>query len=405
MKQSSRNLSGRMVHGPGSLAEKVKPTEFPFHHTLAYVAVDREKLVRSLMNEAMQTNNVTFEFSASVEALEPCPPPPPPPSSSPSKLVARNNVKARILSHDSTSRSEPFDLLIGADGSGSVIRSLWAQYEDGFTYRTWCNQHGYKSLRLFGDINGNPLLDPRYIHTWPRKRILLHAMPGIWDPEHRTNQGYFNCTLIMPMQPTNFNGDLNNDSDFSFMELDSPQKASKMFQSLFPELHAVQGEALVSQFICNPTTRLRNGSCSRFHSSTLPVILIGDAARPVVPYIGSGMTSALEDVSVLMKLFHGSLKTSDCPDWHSIVSQFSQIRKPDMDAMHILAQEQAEFLFESSGSRSMQRRFRYQQWMHSRFPSLYSPSLYNLLAEPSVPYQDVLQMKRSQNKWYNFGRL
>ena len=259
-------------------------------------------------------------------------------------------------------------------------------------------------------------LSPDHIHTWPRGDVLLHAMPGISS----TNETYFNCTLIVPRDLSSCSAASSRFAERGLRPLtltmlndvarregkwrDGKEEVRHLFAKYFPEVYCHGGNAIYDSAVNSVSGYLKIGQCSRLHSSTSPIVLVGDAAHPVLPYIGQGLVSTLEDCNVLVDLFQegSNAKMAISSD---ICHRFTLERKKDIDAMQCLSIEQHNILFEQSASMALQLRFAYQRYMSRVMPHRYPSSLYTLLADPSFSYSEILDLKRKQNHPFKIGRL
>ena len=368
IKSASRQLESRVVTpttGP--------PNIYPLPPT--HLAVDREKLVSGISLLAIKSG-VEFHFSS-----EP-------------RVEFGLAGQPHALRCFKTGKTWRADVLVGADGAGSATRLQLLCNEPDLSFNIACDSHSYKSARV--TPRSGCWLDPSCIHTFPRGHTLLHAMPGISDTNDRKPQHpYFNATLVLPQS--------------SLPSLTTLGKARIFLSSLFPHLLDVD-PTLPEQFTRHSPGKIASGSLSRFHGRNTCVVLLGDAAHPVVPYIGQGLVSAVEDCHLFDSIVGESLEQQHISlvgqaNWHHIIRTFTQRRKDDIDAMQTLAKEQFDFLFRTSATRMQRARQSYQATMHRLFPSRYPHSLYALLNDPTLSYSQVLIKKRKQNTWYKLGRL
>ncbi|GAB1307530.1 NAD(P)/FAD-dependent oxidoreductase [Urechidicola sp. KH5] len=202
------------------------------------------------------------------------------------------------------------DIVIGADGAGSVVRnSIIDKEEVSVSFL----DHGYKELRIPPSENGGFRTEQHALHIWPRGQYMLIALPNL--------DGSFTVTLFLENK-----GAIN-----SFEYLNSEIRIRQFFEEQFPDALELMPN-LIEEFKENPVGLLGTvKSNSWVHGSTL---LIGDAAHAIVPFYGQGMNASFEDVLVLDKFidkYNG--------DWETIFAAYAQERKQDADAIADLAVE------------------------------------------------------------------
>ena len=213
------------------------------------------------------------------------------------------------LELDGKTYVKSFDLIVGADGAFSAIRSAM-QVTDRFTYSQEYLDHGYKELTIPPGENGSFLIEKNALHIWPRDSFMLIALP---NPD-----GNFTCTLFLPFEGPQ-----------SFASLDSDAAVRSFFEREFPDALKLM-PTLPDDFKNNPTCSLVTIRC--FPWVRNKTFVIGDAAHALVPFYGQGMNAGFEDCRVLNDLLN---KFND--DWSAVLPAFQQLRKPDADAIAQLA--------------------------------------------------------------------
>src|SRR5690606_6715811 len=86
------------------------------------------------------------------------------------------------------------DLLFGADGAFSALRSSYAMLDRVNGSQNYL-EHGYKELSIPPNEDGSLRMEKNALHIWPRKNFMLIALPN--------TDGTFTCTLFLP-----FKGDM-----------------------------------------------------------------------------------------------------------------------------------------------------------------------------------------------------
>lgn len=272
-----------------------------------------------------------------------------------------------------------YDLLIGADGAHSTVRKHL------LTTNTFeCEQkpiaNDYKSIFLPPpDGNSEINLEMGKIHAWrlgaSTTILLLHdrdgSMSGVIHFSRNNNQ---------------------------IAGLSTPQEVLKFFQYNFPEVGKLMPESEAEAFLTRPISTIVTVRCSRYHYQG-SVLLIGDAAHAVSPSLGQGCNAALEDVSLF-----NSLLDEYSDNLAVAVEQFTVRRKADAHALV----ELSDYSFPSSKNLLIEFALRqtFAKTLHQLFPKLFSPALFELISESTVPYSEILnsyqgwiaKVKKSQKK-------
>ena len=279
-------MHGRMMH------DQSRNLSFlPYGKTGQYInSISRTRLNQVLIDKAEQ-HGVTFHFShrcISVNLL---------------------NTNAVFETPDGTMNPGPFDIMAGADGVFSAVRSAM-QVTDRFNYSQHYLEHGYKELEIPPGANGEFVLEKNALHIWPRQSFMMIALPNA--------DGSFTCTLFFPFE-----------GKPSFSSLKGDDEIGSFFKDIFPDAFEKMPK-LTADYNNNPTSSLVTIRC--FPWTRNQTFLIGDAAHGIVPFYGQGMNAAFEDCRILNELLDA------CNDeWKMALSRFETIRKEDADAIAQLA--------------------------------------------------------------------
>src|SRR5262245_61232107 len=257
--KSSILMRGRMIHArDGSLAFQ----PYGKDDSEALHSVSRAGLNLTLVDAAAQHPNVHMNFAHRCSGLD----------------LQTGELEFVDTLKDATVRV-PSEFVIGADGAFSTVRSQMLKL-DRFDYSQDYLTHGYKELTIPAGSGGTFRIEEHALHIWPRGSFMMIALPNA--------DGSFTCTLFWPFEGEN-----------SFAALRSERDILAYFEKEFPDAVPLIPD-LVRDFQHNPTSALVTIRCQPWHHAGR-VVLIGDAAHAVVPFLGQGMNAAFEDCSVLME--------------------------------------------------------------------------------------------------------
>lgn len=348
VRESGVAMFGRAIHGRGGGVTHQPYSSDRNNHLLS---VDRDLLNTTLLDACDGRRGVTLCFGH--------------------KLVDLDIDSATVrLQHDGTDRSATHDVILGADGAYSGVRSRM-QRTERFAYEQEYLEHGYKELTIHPAADGSPRLDPHALHIWPRGG---HMMIALANPDNS-----FTCTLFWPF-----------DGPSGFSTIDTPDEVLEIFGRDFVDAAAVIDD-LTEQYLSHPTSSLVTIRCSPWTLGGR-VLVIGDAAHAVVPFYGQGANAALEDVTLLVE----ELERHD-DDFATAFTSFSNARKPDADALAELALDN----FIEMRDRVATRRFRLdaaaRRMLHRWFPTQFVP-LYEMVTFSRTPYARARDRAKQQDR-------
>lgn len=257
------------------------------------------------------------------------------------------------------------ELLFGADGAFSKVRRL-AQELPGqrISYSLDYMPLGYIELSIPANSDGSHPLEKHALHIWPRKDLMLIALP---NPD-----GSFTCTLFMDHQ-----------GDLSFESLSSEPQIVQFFGQYFTDAMALLDNP-VKDFMAKTASPLCLVHIYPWIINN-KVGLVGDAAHAMVPFYGQGMNCGFEDCRILSELVDNYHH-----DWDQILPAYQDQRKPNCDAIIELAQRNFVEMSELSGDPNFQLRKKIEARFNQMYPQLWVP-LYSMVTfSPDIPYSEAL---------------
>ena len=271
---------------------------------------------------------------------------------------------------------EEADLLVGCDGTHSVVRQELSRHGARMDLHQQHLAHGYVELGMPAAPGGVHGLLARGtegaeqgLHVWPRGDFMLLAQPN--------RDASYTATLFMPLAPSA-------PGRPALQALSSGETAEAFFAQHFADAlpHLPQ---LAQDFRAGPASSLRTVRCGPFHLGR--TVLLGDAAHTLVPFYGQGINCSFEDVQVLMALLEESLPHAALPQ---ALARFSAARKAPGDAIAELSLANLYELSAHTGERRYQARRALERELHRRCPEAFTP-LYTQVAFSRVPYDEVLR--------------
>jgi kynurenine 3-monooxygenase len=204
------------------------------------------------------------------------------------------------------------------------------------------------------------------LHIWPRGNFMLMALPN--------PGGTFTCTLFAPFE-----------GEESFDNIKSNDDVMAFFKRHFPD--AIQHlPNLIDDWNANPVSSLCTVKCHPWNIHSR-VAIIGDAAHAIVPFFGQGMNSGFEDCTILSALIDESAPTSEA-DWHSLMDEYTRVRKPAGDAILDLALHNYIVMRDKTGDPEYLIQKRIEARIAAAHPDRWKP-LYTLVTFSHIHYADA----------------
>ena len=262
--------------------------------------------------------------------------------------------------------SHKAEVIIDAEGAFSRIRYSLIR-TDRFDYQQSYLSYGHKeiSIRPSAEL---PLVSSR-MHVWPRKRTMLTAFP---NPD-----GTFSATLLLPFE-----------GEPSFAAIHDEEELRAFFRRTYADALPLATN-LADDYFNHPTVSLITTRCFPWVINGR-LALIGDAAHSMVPFLGQGMNSGLEDCTVLCTLLeeHGR-------DWPRALEAYQAARKPNADAVTEMSARNFVELSELVGDQRFMLQKQLERKTNSLYPNRFIP-MYQMVAFTHIPYAEVYRRSRVQ---------
>ncbi|MEU4999959.1 NAD(P)/FAD-dependent oxidoreductase [Streptomyces sp. NPDC021622] len=257
------------------------------------LSIDRNDLNLLLMKNADAAPAVRFTFETECTGVD---------------FGAR---RVSFVDRSGRARHADYDLLVGADGTHSAVRGHLA--EQGLT-QSRQQQVGaeYREVTILAE--GGEGAEPRpssAIHIWPRDGYFMVGLPN--------RDGSLRCTLVLPRDGALTFADLATDEAvLTLLRRDFPDEADRIrLAEPDPSRAPVSSISVVT---CSPV--VHDGS----------VLLLGDAAHTVAPFLGQGVNLGLEDCAVLERLLEKWPQ-----DQGAVLAEFQRERVPEHEAASALS--------------------------------------------------------------------
>jgi kynurenine 3-monooxygenase len=294
------------------------------------------------------------------------------------------------------------DTIIATDGAGSVIRNQMLQGAvPRFDFSQKWLEHGYKELhipkqlskegpkqgrfrQLIDKIKSLTAFNPKTalpakgaelefnaLHIWARHSFMMIALPNF--------DGSFTCTMFLAHYGEN-----------GFAQLTDERSLLKFFETNFADAIDLM-PTLVEDFFTNPTGNLGTIKCFPWNVGG-NALLIGDSAHAVVPFYGQGMNASFEDCRILNQLIdeHNA-------DWETIFNKFTNVRKPNTDAIAEMAEENFYEMRDAVADPVFQRKRELETRLEQTFPDYFSK--YSMVTfREDLPYLVAKEKGNAQDK-------
>ena len=191
--------------------------------------------------------------------------------------------------------------------------------------------------------------------------------------------GSFTCTLFLAHNGEN-----------GFKQLADEKSLMNFFETNFADAIPLL-PTLTEDFFTNPTGNLGTIKCFPWNVGGKS-LLIGDAAHAIVPFYGQGMNASFEDCRILNQLIE-----QRGTDWKTVFDEFTDIRKPNADAIAQMAEENFYEMRDAVANPVFQRKRELETKLEQTFPEYFSK--YSMVTfREDLPYTLARDKGNAQDK-------
>jgi kynurenine 3-monooxygenase len=336
-------MRGRLIHhaegGTSLQLYGQRPNELIY-------SVSRHKLNQTLLDVAARQPGITVHFEHRLEAAH----------------FTAHTALIRDLRHD-RQISVPMQPLLAADGAASTMRrSMSAQ--NLIVARETDLEHGYKQLSIPADAAGRHQMAPDALHIWPRGSYMLIALPN--------EDGSFTATLFLAKHGA-----------VSFDALIEPAAIDEFLSANFPDVRELMPDC-IAEFKDHPVGFLGTISAHPWHYQGMAA-LIGDSAHAIVPFHGQGMNCCFEDCVE----FDGCMGRH--ASWEQTFAQFCALRKPNTDAIAVMALDNYLEMRERVADPKFQLQQELSLELERRHPQRFIPRYAMVMFHHEIPYKTAFE--------------
>jgi len=300
----------------------------------AILSVRRHELLRLLLDAAQSTAGITIHFECSVRSA---------------------TADGRLIRHGvvppAPDMKDEYDLVIGADGLNSVIRSSVCgragRPDEG------SRASGWRWIELASPPWKGSITDA--VDVWPRDPVMLIAFPN-----------HDGCKTVL-----------------LFVQANAPFPSYAELRRSAPELDISEADF---QRSVAAQDEVRVVNCPAWHAGRL--VVLGDAAHAVAPFLGQGANAALVDARTIADLYSASSSAEEA------AAAFQRVRKPEMDCLSRLTDSHSRELTHNLGDYLSNLRRDLRILLSAYYPNRFEP-IYNRVAfsEDSLVHAEQMHAK------------
>lgn len=262
------------------------------------------------------------------------------------------------------------DLVVGCDGAGSAVRTAVARaHPTELLVDSTPIPHGHAEVTM--DFSG---ADPSGMHLWPRGDHFLQAQPNC--------DGTFTTSLFKPLD----------DSRSRFEDLAEPEDVTDYFSNEFGDVAGCMAH-VETELTQRAPGQLHLVTTNPYHHGR--IILVGDAAHTVAPFLGQGINCSFEDVAAVTRLVEEAARSGGL-SWSAptLAQDYSAERLGPGHALADLSMRNLQELSSDVADPGYHDRKDLERRIHEQHPEVFNP-LYQIVAFSSTPY-DVAQRTHAE---------
>ncbi|CAF2703608.1 unnamed protein product [Rotaria sp. Silwood2] len=273
--------------------------------------------------------------------------------------------------HDASGNRVDFrvDAVIGYDGCHSAVRTAMMKLDAINVAQEYFET--YYMEFCIPPKNDQFVMEPNYLHIWPRHQFMLIALPN--------QDKSFTTTLFSPIS--------------IFRKLKTADDVMNFFRQYFPDAVSFIGaNEIVETFFSSKPQPLISTKCEPHATHNGDMLLMGDAAHSMAPFYAQGMNSAFEDCLVLFD----KLKENNF-DFPKAFSAYNETRVRDTHAIVDLSMYNHREMTHYVTLRSFHWRKKIDNALYRLFPRWWIP-LYTMVTFTRIPYHQCMALRKRQDR-------
>lgn len=287
-----RDVKPHLIQLEGSYTQLTKNTKAIFTPVntdeMSYYCIARTELLKILLKKISTYKQIKVHYGMNIISID---------KYNRSMTIENHKTKKNI-------KVRP-DVIIGADGANSLVRSVIQQGQESNHSQEYANWT-YKQFPIAKKWVEKFALHKNAAYTWSRKNACIAAFPN--------KDGSLSALLILPK------------GKYGYQYVQSRTAVYKRIEQEFPVLLPMASD------IANALLKNPEGTYVTIHTNPWYykdfAAIIGDAAHGFYPFMGQGASAAFGDSIQIVKLLE-----KYGPKWETIFSEYQDARKTNMDTL------------------------------------------------------------------------